>query len=749
MADDLSSLDEVVEDLASDSGHRIVKVYREPPSPPELGPPVDELDLPGEVKLALRRRGIERLYRFQAEALASIRAGHNTVIVSGTGTGKTEAFLLPILSHVLENPFSGTVALLVYPTKALARDQLERVEDMLSTFFGARVGVLDGDTGERERQLIYESPPPILMTNPDMIHLGLMFSEPFKRILSGVKYVVLDDMHVYTGVFGAHVHYILRRLRRFLGGDVVLIGATATIGNPGEFAEALFGSKVNVVYAGGRRMGDLWYILLAPKHRSRLAEAMSLLEFCVRRGMKTLVFADSHRAAETMKRMADRLGLKVGIHRAGLLPEFRRRMEASFKTGELRAIVATPTLELGIDIGDIDAVILFNIPPTYSKLAQRAGRCGRRMGQRSYVFAILGNDPISQYYENYPDDFFARSVEPAFIEPANEEIARLHLIAAALDGPLRLDRLVDAERRVAASLIADGYLREEGGLLKATRRGVALVKRRSNIRGVGEVVRIYDAGGRLLGYREMPAALKELYPGAIYLHGGLPYLVVKFDGRRATVKRLPPGFKYVTSPLYYSEPEVFKASRSTFNVVPAEYGDISVREVVYGFIVKDFDSGAVIREALLDEEMSYTFETKGVLLRFPVNPEWGLMGNAEAFHAVEHVTITASQTVLGAGPTDMGGISFPSGHIFIYDSFPGGSGLSKLLLDCLGEVLERAVRILSMCKCTDGCPRCIYSPYCGNNNKVLSRTKALQTLSAVLEGGRAASVEEVYGKPLA
>ena len=665
---------DVLIELARDEGHRIVKVYREVSSPPEPGPLLEEVDVAREVKLSLNRLGIERLYKFQAEAIKLVRGGENTVIVAGTGTGKTEAFLIPVLNDIVEEPFSGVRALLIYPTKALARDQLARLNKIIDCLFGVRAMVLDGDTSEKDRQSIYDMPPQILITNPDMIHFSLMFSDDFKQLLSNLKYIVLDDMHVYTGVFGTHVYYVLRRLKRFLSSDAVFVGATATISNPREFAEALWGEEAHVVNAGTGRLGDLWHVMLSPKSRSRIAETISLLDFCVRKGLKTLVFADSHRYAEIIKRVASRRGINVGIHRAGLLPQERRKIEVSFKEGSLDAVVATPTLELGIDIGDLDSVILSTIPPTYSKLIQRTGRCGRRRGRAAYAFIILGNDPISQYYENYPADFFSRSLEPASIEPSNEEIAALQVIAMTLDRPVRLEELNEVERRITLRLLNEGYLRKSGGLLKSTRKGLAYLRRRAGLRGVGEVVRIYDWRRRVIGYREMPMAIKELYPGAIYLHGGDIYIVIKLEKLKAVVRRLPNDFGYVTSPLYYSEPTFFKPleGREVYGI-PVEYGELKVREVVYGYTVKDFDSGAVVRETLLSEDLDYMFTTKGVLLKFPINPNWDLKGNAEAFHALEHIIISASQTLLGASPTDMGGVSFPSGHIFIYDSFPAVS----------------------------------------------------------------------------
>jgi DEAD/DEAH box helicase domain-containing protein len=749
-----STPDEFIEEIGRDGARKLVHVAVEKPSPPEPGPPVEEVVKSEVLREALKKRGIERLYRFQAEAIRLIESGKSTLIVAGTGTGKTEAFLIPVLERVLEEPYKQEVkAILVYPTKALARDQLARVNSLVTSVFGARALVFDGDTSERERENIYAMPPQVLITNPDMLHYGLMSSPRFRELCSTAEYVVLDDLHVYSGVLGAHVHYVLRRLRRVLKSEPVLVGTSATVGNPREFASALFGVDAEVVDAGPGRRGVVYHVLLKPVARPKLAEVASLVAACVKRGLKTIAFADSHKAVELLHRLCVRMGIDVLVHRAGLLPEERRRVERELASGRVLAVAATPTLELGIDIGDLDCVVLANLPPAYSKYVQRTGRCGRR-GGKAYVLTVLGNDPISQYYENNPGDFFGKGVEPVAVEPENEEVAKIQLLAAALDKPLSLSELQPFEAKLVDELASQGFLRfmKSRGYYRATAEAARYLRSRPGLRGVGEVVRIYDSAGKLIGFREMPMALKELFPGAVYLHGGDAYLSLELTERKATVTKLPRDYRFVTSALYYPEPVAFAAedSRKVWGV-EVEYGRIRVREVVYGYVVRDFESGATVREAPLDRDYAYEFSTRGILIRFPVNPEWSLMGNAEAFHAAEHVVISAAQMVAGAAPTDLGGISYPSGHVFIYDSYPGGSGCSKTLFRRLEEALARALRIVASCTCEDGCPRCVYSPFCGNNNKVLSRRKSLHLLKSLAEG-KAEGMElvvSVSGKPLA
>ncbi len=740
--------DEIIEAVRGDGGHKVVYIYYEEAREPELGPPVEEVIKESVLVEALKSRGITRLYRFQVEAIEKVREGKNVFIVAGTGVGKTEAFMLPILERLVGG--ASEMAVLIYPTKALARDQLDRIDWYTGRIFGFRVGVFDGDTPEEERRRILLYPPRVLVTNPDMLHVTMRSSAGYKDLFARAKYVVLDDAHVYSGVFGSHVHYVLRRFKRLLPEKPLLIGASATVGNPSEFAEKLFGEEAEVIDAGRTRKAPVFHVMLSPRARSRSSEVLWLLKKLSEKGLKTIVFVDSHRLAESLALQAYNVGVRAAVHRAGLLPEERRRVERAFKAGELDAVIATPTLELGIDIGDLDAAILYGVPPTFSKYLQRAGRVGRRR-RTGYVFLVLGNDPISAYYERNPEDFFGQAPDPVFLEPENYEVVKIHLIAMTADAPVRLSELSQWERLQAEELIRQGYLRVSGsGLLVPTRLGMKFLREHENLRGVGDQVKIVSEGGRVIGYREKQMAIKELFPGAIYLHGGRSYLSLRFEGERAVVKPLPSRTPPVTtSPLFYTIPEEGSVylEREVMGV-RVSYLDLAVTDVVYGYVTKTFPEGQVINQRLLESELQYRFKTKGLLLEFQPKAEWSEMQNAEAFHAVEHALIYAGQLVLGASPTDMGGISFPSGHIFIYDGFPGGSGVTKALYYKLEHALRKAFDIVSRCTCEDGCPRCIFSPYCGNNNNILSRRRAEVVLGEVMALKLKAARLERSGRPL-
>lgn len=739
-------MEEVIKELLADSSRKIVHVKIDKPLLPKLGSYVNEVIKVRELASSLKKRGIERFYSFQEEAIKAIRRGENVFIVAGTGTGKTEAFLLPLIERAIGN--DKEIFLLIYPTKALARDQLDRIRYYTSLFFGVRVSVLDGDTPERERKRIYEYPPKFLISNPDMIHYSLQYSSSFRELMSKVSTIVMDDMHVYTGIFGTHVYYVLRRLERFTSVNPQYIGASATIGNPEIFASKLFKSKVRVIESKDVRKSPLYHILLKPVYRSKMAETISLIKFCEKKGLKTLIFVDSHRSAEIIKILAKRSGLSIEVHRAGLSREDRKEVEEKLKRGEICSVVSTPTLELGIDIGDLDAVILYNIPPSFSRYLQRIGRVGRR-GQKSYTFVILGDDPISSFYERNPRAFFNREPEPQVLEPENEEIAKIHVLAMVRDMPVNLNNLDKFLREIALVLVREGLLKVKGSFLRITRKGIEFLRPRMSLRGVGEIVEIITAEGKNIGSREMPMALKELHPGAIYLHRGIPYLVIDLKKRKAIVKKIPGDPEMITYPLFYTLPEEGKIiEEKYYKGLKIRYLNLTITDSVYGYVVKKFPSMETLKEEILDKEHIYAFKTKGVSLEIQPVSHWSEAQNAEAFHAIEHAIISAAQVVAGLAPTDLGGVSFPSGHIYIYDSYPGGSGASRILYEKIEEGFSVAFEITSNCECEDGCPRCIYSPYCGNNNKVLSRKRAVFILEKIIKVGVKYLANPRYGKPL-
>jgi len=729
--------DEVVERISdylssTSGGAKVIYVRREVVAEPELGPSVDSIGLHELLAERLKACGIERLYKFQYGAYRAIREGRDVFIVSGAATGKTEAFIIPVLDEALK---AGRRSAIIYPTKALARDQLARFE-RYSVPLLLRMAVLDGDTPEKERLAIYENPPEVLITNPDMIHFSLPRSARFRRLLKGVKTLVLDEAHVYEGSFGSHVRMIIERLKKLLGPDAKFVASSATIGNPGELGELLFDRPVEVIEGTSRRKGIAYHALVSSGTLSRWTVASRLLYLASRAGLKCLAFVDSQQMCEVVARMARRDGVKVMVHRAGLLKEERREVEDKLKSGELEAVVATPTLELGIDIGLLDAVIMVAPPPSFARYLQRAGRAGRR-GRPGYIFTVLADDPIDAYYEREPERFFEQELTPVVFEPYNEEIAKIHVIAMAMErrGRLKVDEVPRGWEKAVQLCVEEGYAVLKAGWLLLTRKAFREFGSYS-LRSAGREVSIIDrARGARIGTRSLPMALHDLHPGAVYLHQGRIYEVEELDLGRfvAYVKRMPDDLPYYTRPVYeVNVTDLLLTAFRTVNGVEVAYGSGRVEKTVLGYTIRYLFGGEERPSEMpivpLEEPISWSFRTKLLLARY------GEVVEPEAIHALEHAVIHAARPVVGAGLSDLGGVSYPTGHVVIYDATPGGSGLSKLLFKRLEKAHRIAYDILANCDCEDGCPRCVYDPFCGNNNRLLSRKGALKLIDAVLKG---------------
>ncbi len=727
-------------------------VYVEETGDPEPGPYVEDLEeIPLKVREALIRRGIKRLYKFQWEAIRKILDGRNVVITAGTGTGKTEAFLIPILSRITSERSGRPVSMLIYPTKALARDQLSRINSLLG-YGEFSAAVYDGDTPRRVRQKISSNPPDIIVSNPDMIHVGLVLSPAIRRFLRTIKYMVFDELHVYEGVFGSHVRAIIQRIKYFRRGELPqLIGSSATIGNPKKHGETLFGVDVDVVEGPRRRRGEAFHVMVSAGRLSRWTVTAGLASILARLGLKTLVFTDSQQMAELVARIARKsYGVELLVHRAGLPYDERRLVEVKLQRGEVQGVVATPTLELGIDIGYLDAVVMATIPPSYAKYLQRAGRAGRS-GKRGYIFTILADDPIDAYYERNPERFYKQEIPPTYIEPNNEEVLKIHVLALLLQqGRIHtrdLDRKwIDIARKLSYEKLVffTGYYIYPNYKL-ARRRFMEYM----SIRGSGpQIVIINRRDGSLIGYRELPQAVLDLHPDAIYLAFGRIYrsIGIDTDKKIAYVEPLPDDTTYYTRPLYTVDILDYNVlmERTSSRGIPLAYAAVRLEIIVEGYVLRNFwepETKGV--KYWLEEPVRYSYNTMALLIKYPYMHEWSLMDNAEAFHAIEHALISAARPVCGAALGEMGGISYPSGDIVIYDGAPGGSGLARLLYERFEKAEEIAYEIVSKCDCEDGCPRCIYSPYCGNNNQVLSRRKASYILSSIIHRRG-----EVYEKPL-
>ncbi len=730
----------------------------------EFGGLVDELKVHPGLKEALKRRGIRRLYKFQEIAVKKILDGKDVVIVAPTGNGKTEAFTIPIFHKIaiekgekfypLRYPSKKAIkALFIYPTKTLSRDQLLKLKEM-GSYVGISVEVFDGDTGPRERRRIYLNPPDVLITNFDILHYHLSHRTELYPHLTGVRYVVIDELHEYTGAFGSNVYFILKRLER-LSGRFQIIGSSATIANPKDFAEALFDRPVEVIECRNGKRGKMHFIMIYPSlrsHHSMIAEIVSRL---VKNGFKTLIFSNSHSEAEVIKQILDRMGVMCYVHRAGLRKEIRRKAEIEFRTRKLKSISATSTLELGIDIGDLDAVI--TLPIGLARFLQRSGRAGRRGQECVGILALRSNDPISSYYRRNPEKYFTY-LEPLYVEPKNPIVARYQLIAASLDKPLEAGEFKEF-KEVIKELVGEGILLEKNGRYLPYRSRARRVLRAYNIRGIGETIRIYHKGRRI-GERELPMAIRELFPNAVYLHGGAKYQskllkIYKSGTGISEVEKLPVDYPYKTDALRYAEPEIVEVlGQRTVYGVQALYCRLRIKEVVEGYLLKNIYTGQLEGRSFLSEPVSYSFETLGFVFKAPIPRKSVNKYKAEkvealagSFHALEHVLIECGNIYTGGGASEMGGISMgASGVIFVYDACPGGSGASLLLYRCLDDAFKRSLSIMEECDCrrVDGCPRCTYSYQCGNNNRPLFKPGAEESIRRAILGEKTKVIEEEY-----
>ena len=679
------------------------------------------------------------------------------VIVAGTGTGKTEAFFVPLAKMILSGPTRDFPrALISYPTKALARDQVRRFSEYL-VYKALSIGIYDGDTHPSQRRKLALTPPSIIVTNPDMIHIGLVYSPHIRKFIERSQFFVFDELHVYEGVLGSHLHHLVHRIKMFKKSIPQFIASSATIANPKEFAESIFEVDFKVIQGSLMRKGIAVHMLVSAGSHSRWSVTSHIVSFLAENNLKFIVFVDSQQLAEVLaKTIEKKHSVKISVHRAGLSREIRRNVEEQLRQGQIHGVISTPTLELGIDIGTLDTVVMATPAPSYVKYIQRAGRAGRR--GKGYVITVLGDDPIDSYYINRPAEFFNQELTPSIIEPLNEEVLKTHVVAYLLQtGRIHVDRIPSEWRSIINDLILEHVVKKYGPYITVNYvKARKFFAEKSTIRSQGPVVEIInDETGEILATRELPIAVLELFPGAIYLYSKTPYRVLDLDleKRQARVRKYSRDVEVYTRPLYtvdVADYEVLGERTSSLGF-KVNYSKVLLELLVDKYIIRDMYSGEAITTVELSVPIVYRYVTRAAVFKLPEYSELGVWGCTEAYHAIEHATISASRIAIGAGLTDLGGVSYPSGDIVIYDAVIGGSGLSKLLYERLENTLKITYEIISKCKCEDGCPRCIYSLYCGNNNKVLSRKKAAYVLGDILakkQPVKEAPLVNKYGSPL-
>ncbi len=714
------------------------------------------IDPPLRPLLAARyaERGITELYRHQARAIESIRRRQNTVVVAGTASGKTLCYQAPIVESLLVEPKSS--ALLIYPTKALAQDQLRSFRDL--GIPEVRAATYDGDTPSDERSRVRRSSN-VVFTNPDMLHVGILPShERWADFLHRLQYVVVDEMHTLRGIFGTHVAMILRRLRRIAalyGADPTFVFGSATIGNPEDLAAGLCGLEVTVIDDDASPVGEQTIALWNPpitdidlnRRRSALVESTDLFLDLVRRDVHTIAFARSRKATELMYRWArERLPTterdRVAPYRGGYLPEQRRRIEARLFSGQLAGIIATNALELGIDVGGLDAALLTSFPGTIAAFRQQAGRAGRGRDE-SLVTLVGGEDALDQYFMTHPDELFTRPPEAAVINPENPLVAEAHAACAANELPLTIadrETLGTAMEEAANRLVQAGHLKLKDGSLYWARRQRPAPQ--VNIRTSGGAAYVIVGPEGAIGTLDEERAFRDGHEGAVYLHEGETFVVDMMDTRRREIRVTPRMVDYYTQPRSEKLLEVIESeARDRIGPIGHHYGTVRVETHVVGYQKRKLGSREVMDTIYLDLPPT-VFETEGIWFTIPeevlIDADIDQLTAPGALHAAEHAGIALMPLMAICDRWDIGGLSTPwypqvgGATIFIYEAYPGGAGISPVAFRAGRDHLEATVAAVRSCPCLAGCPSCVQSPKCGNGNDPLDKAAAVRLLDTIL-----------------
>jgi len=713
-----------------------------------------------ELAEAYRAKGITELYSHQAATAELVHAGKNVVVVTPTASGKTLCYNLPVLNAVLENP--DTRALYLFPTKALAQDQLAELHD-LAQRLDDRFGVFtyDGDTPQDARKAIRERGH-IVLSNPDMLHAGILpHHTKWMRLFENLRYIVLDELHTYRGVFGSHLANVLRRLRRvaqFYGSNPQFICCSATIANPGELASQLIESEVDVVEENGAPSGEKLFVFYNPPmvnrnlgiRRSYINETTRVARELLSRKLQTIVFANSRLHTEvflTYLQQANppKPGQPEPIrgYRGGYLPGERREIERGLRDGRIRGVVATNALELGIDIGSLDACVMAGYAGSIASTWQRAGRAGRRSGSSCAVF-VASSAPLDQFIVQHPEYFFGSSPEHAHIQPDNLEILVNHLKCAAFELPLSPDeRFGDVELPELCERLAEaGFLQRSGGNWHWVQESypadtISLRSVTSDNFVIIDTTGGEDGKPEVIGEVDFSSALTTVHPKAIYIHQGQQYHVERLDfgQRKAYVKRVD--VDYFTDAIRYTQVRVLEIAEEQSIPGPAArvHGDVLVRSQVVGFKKIKFFTNENVGSGKLElpENEMHTTAFWVTLqhellagLPFTLSErQSGIFGLIYALASMATLLLMCDRLDLGTavgerplhGTADVEWQEFAAAHgiekelfepnLYLYDAYPGGIGFSEPLYCACQLLLARTRELIAACPCDSGCPSCV------------------------------------------
>nr|WP_255312208.1 DEAD/DEAH box helicase [Rhodococcus rhodnii] len=709
---------------------------------------------------ALRDAGVAEPWRHQAVAAELAHAGTHVVIATGTASGKSLAYQLPVVGDLAADP--RATALYISPTKALGADQVRAIERLLDAAgLAADIGActVDGDTSTETRGWAREYSRWVF-TNPDMLHASMLRGHTrWARLLRNLRYVVVDECHAYRGVFGSHVALVLRRLRRLAqryGADPVFVFASATTSEPGAAAARLIGSPVEEVVDdasphGGRTIA-LWEPAATgspPVRRSAPAESALLLADLVREGARTLAFVRSRRAAEItslaathrLRETAPHFADRIASYRAGYLPEDRRDLERRLADGDLLGAATTNALELGVDIAGLDAVVVAGFPGSVASFWQQGGRSGRR-GEGSLVVLVARDDPLDTYLVDHPEALLGRPIEATVTDPGNPYVLGPHLLCAAAEHPLTHAEAesLDAQE-VLANLAAQGLVRRrpQGWFIVPGADPHSGIDIRG---GIGHQVAIVDGtSGRLLGTIDAARAPATVHPGAVHIHRGESFVVDSLDLDDGVALAHPEEPEWTTSPRSTTEISVLATlEHKQYASVSVGLADVEVTGQVVGYL-RTLPGGEVIDNIALDMPSS-TLHTRAVMYTIEQSA-FAAIGLSDeripgALHAAEHAAIGMLPLVATCDRIDIGGVSTAlhadtmCPTVFVYDGHPGGAGFAERGHREFTTWLTMTRDAIAACPCGAGCPSCVHSPKCGNGNEPLDKYGAVAVLDLLL-----------------
>jgi len=720
--------------------------------------------LPAVLVKALAAEGVKRLYTHQGQAIDAVRDGQDVMLISGTASGKTLAYNLPVLSAILGDPL--TRALYLYPTKALAQDQMRALRQLVRHpgLRDVSLGHYDGDTPQSVRTRIRKQAQ-IVLSNPDMLHMGILPNHGnWAAFWRHLRYLVIDEAHVYRGVFGSHVACVLRRLRRVCAGygcrpQVIL--CSATIGNPRQHAEQLTGLPVRVVDEDGAPKGPRQFVIWNPPYDSEMGqrvsintEAAHLIVEMAKASLRSITFVKSRKLAELLllyardllrRQKRARLGERLASYRGGYLAEERRAIEKRLFGGELLGVISTNALELGIDVGQLDASIMVGYPGTIASLWQQAGRAGR--SERSALSIMLAyDDPLDQFYCRHPEQLLSRSHERALCNPTNPYVLADHLICASHERPLTADDLAlfgDEMLPLVEALVEDGPLLEREGRWLYLHDDYPA--QRVSLRSSGQADYLLldlSREGALLERVDGQMAFFRIHPGAIHLHRGQAYLVKALDQERRAAWAEPVDVDYYTQPREINDVRIVRSlDHKPTALIKVFWGDVRVTQQVIGYRRKRRFTDALLDETPLDLP-SETIQTEALWFEVPANVCAEVAGQgldlAGGLHAVEHVCIAVLPLLAMCDRNDIGGLSTVAHvdterpQVFVHDGYPGGVGVARAGFEAIEALWTAALDVVGHCPCESGCPSCIHSPKCGGNNEPLDKAAAVMILKRLL-----------------